>query len=59
VDAIDLFNERLNRDDVNGSHMLDDEVGRIEVNYNLYIAKKNGQIKDDYPGKILIDRILI
>ena len=29
VDAIDLFNERLNRDDVNGAYILDDEVDRL------------------------------
>jgi hypothetical protein len=59
VDAVDLFNERLNRDDVNGAYVLDDEVSRLEYNYNIYIAKKKGLIKDSFPGKKLIDVILI
>jgi hypothetical protein len=59
VDAIDLFNERLSRNDVNGAYLLDDELNRLEQNYNIYIAKKKGRIKDDFPGKKLIDCILI
>ena len=54
VEAIDLFNERLNRDDINGAYTLDDGIDNIETNYVIYIAKKKGQIKDDYPGKKLI-----
>ena len=42
VDAIDLFNERLSRNDVNGAYILDDELNRLEQNYNIYIAKKKG-----------------
>ena len=58
VDALDLFNERLNRDDVNGAYILDDEVSRLQQNYNIYIAKKKGQIKDDFPGKKFLFNIL-
>jgi hypothetical protein len=33
-----------------GDWTLDDNQEQIEKNYTLYIAKKNGGPKDDFPG---------
>ena len=54
VEAIDLFNKRLVSIDVGSQLILDDEVEKIETNYSLYIAKKKGTPKDDFPGKFKI-----
>ena len=49
VDALDLFNDRLNK--LKTQYVLVDKLEKIETNYKVYIAKKKGQIKDDFPGK--------
>lgn len=51
VEAIDLFNKRLLSADVGSQLLLDDEVDKIDTNYSLYIAKKKGTPKDDFPGR--------
>jgi hypothetical protein len=54
LNAIDLFNQRLQGE----AFSLSDEHGSIDRNYSLYIARKNGQPKDDFPGKFLSPRPL-
>ena len=51
VEAIDLFNQRLSSSEVEAQYRLKDDVGAIEENYVLYIAKKKGTPKEDFPGK--------
>lgn len=50
VEAIDLFNQRLSSSEVEAQYRLKDDVGAIEENYVLYIAKKKGTPKEDFPG---------
>ena len=38
--------------------MLNDEVDKIEDNYCLYIAKKKGTPKDDFPGKFFLGMLI-
>ena len=45
VDALDLFNKHIV-----GEYTLDDSEDKIDDNYSLYIAKKKGGPKDDFPG---------
>jgi hypothetical protein len=45
VEAIDLFNKNII-----GVYTLDDDEEKLESNYALYIAKKKGSPKDDFPG---------
>ena len=51
VEALDLFNKKLCKPEIASKYMLNDEVDKIEDNYCLYIAKKKGTPKDDFPGK--------
>ena len=36
-------------------YTLDDDVEKLDDNYSLYIAKKKGGPKDDFPGKCLFN----
>ena len=45
IDALDLFNKHIF-----GDYTLDDSEDKIDDNYSLYIAKKKGGPKDDFPG---------
>jgi hypothetical protein len=45
VDALDQFNKQIF-----GEYTLDDSEDNIDENYSLYIAKKKGGPKDDFPG---------
>jgi hypothetical protein len=49
LDALDKFNLKLKSNN-NGYQLVDDKEA-IERNYKLYIAKKTGKPKDDFPGK--------
>jgi hypothetical protein len=49
LDALDKFNLKLKSNN-NGYQLVDDKEA-IEMNYKLYIAKKTGKPKDDFPGK--------
>ena len=55
VDGIDILNERLNK--LNGQYILVDKLDKIETNYKVYIAKKKGQIKDDFPCKFSFQKL--
>ena len=45
LDALDKFNKQIF-----GEYTLDDSDDKIDENYSLYIAKKKGGPKDDFPG---------
>jgi hypothetical protein len=45
IEAIDLFNKNIG-----GVYILDDSEEKLGDNYALYIAKKKGAPKDDFPG---------
>ena len=51
VESLDLFNKRLGDPAVKGEYSLNDNQQQLEKNYSLYIAKKKGIPKDDFPGK--------
>jgi hypothetical protein len=54
VDSIDRFNKRLR--ELDADYKLNDDPDAVEQSYNICIAsKKNGQPKDDYPGKFLFE----
>lgn len=50
LDAIDKFNQRLKEQGNQSPYTLDDNQDKIGDNYALYIARKNGTPKDDFPG---------
>lgn len=52
MDTLDLFNKRLTDPAVGAIYTLDDDVEKLDQNYSLYIAKKKGGPKDDFPGKL-------
>lgn len=54
VDTLDLFNRRLTDPSVGAQYTLDDDVDKLDDNYSLYIAKKKGGPKDDFPGFSLL-----
>ena len=59
MDTLDLFNRRLTDPSVGAQYTLDDDVDKLDDNYSLYIAKKKGGPKDDFPGKSILSIIFI
>ncbi len=49
MDAIDKFNQALKAS--TSPYFLDDTKAKIDDNYSVYLAKKKGIPKDDFPGK--------
>jgi len=54
VDTLDLFNKRLTDPAVGAQYSLDDDIDKLDDNFSLYIAKKKGGPKDDFPGFSLL-----
>mmetsp|Transcript_2067 Transcript_2067/g.3652 ORF Transcript_2067/g.3652 Transcript_2067/m.3652 type:complete len:170 (-) Transcript_2067:512-1021(-) len=48
--AIEKFNKRLTERESTAPFTLDEDQNAIDSNYTLYIAKKKGNPKDDFPG---------
>jgi len=48
--STDLFNERLSDPAINSEWRLDNDSNKFSDNYALYVAKKKGNAKDDYPS---------
>ena len=42
---------------MNAAYRLDDVLENIDDNFNLYMAKKKGLAKDDYPPQILMANV--
>lgn len=49
--AIEKFNALISDGNAEAIYRLDDDPDKFEANYSLYIARKNGEAKDDFPGK--------
>tara|TARA_B110000503_G_scaffold13383_1_gene18131 strand:- start:11 stop:289 length:279 start_codon:yes stop_codon:yes gene_type:complete len=45
IETLELF-----KNNMKGKYTLDDDQEKIDDNYSLYIAKKKGGPKDDFPG---------
>ena len=44
-------------EDVKAGYKLSDDLDKVDKNYNLYIAKKKGQPKDDFPALSLTSNV--
>ena len=53
--AIDRINQRLG--ELVAAYRLDDNADKLDANYSLYIAKKKGIPKDDFPGLALMSNV--
>lgn len=52
MESLDQFNKNIE-----GKYTLDDDQTKIDENYSLYIAKKKGNPKDDFPGLSLTSNV--
>jgi len=50
IESIEQFNTKLKAFSISAEYLLDDNVDRLDTNYAVYLAKKKGGPKDDYPS---------